>query len=76
VNNDQGRDEDDRDKEEVPPHPRVHQNVQRNHHVDNILGDIKKRVTNRSRVANFYKYYSFISSFEPFKVEDVLRDTD
>jgi hypothetical protein len=24
----------------------------------------------------FYEHYSFISSFEPFKVEDVLRDLD
>jgi hypothetical protein len=40
--NDQGGDEDDRDKGEAPPHPRVHHNVQRDHSVDNILGDIKK----------------------------------
>jgi hypothetical protein len=44
--------------------------------VDNILGDIKKGVTTRSRVAIFYKYYSFVSSLEPFKVEDALRDLD
>jgi hypothetical protein len=35
-------DENDRDKGEGPPHPRVHHNVQRDHPVDNILGDIKK----------------------------------
>jgi hypothetical protein len=44
--------------------------------VDNILGDIKKGVTTRSRVANFCKHYSFVSSLEPFKVEDALRDPD
>jgi hypothetical protein len=44
--------------------------------VYNILGDIKKGVTTRSRVANFYKHYWFISSLEPFKVEDALRDPD
>jgi hypothetical protein len=49
-------------------------NVQRDHHVDNILGDIEKGVTPRSCVANFYEHYSFVSSFEPFKVEDALRD--
>jgi hypothetical protein len=49
-------------------------NIQRDHPVDNILGDIKKGVTTRSRVTIFYEHYSFISSFEPFKVEDVLRD--
>jgi hypothetical protein len=36
-----------------PPHLRVHQTIQRDHSVDNILGDIKKGVTTRSRVANF-----------------------
>jgi TATA-binding protein-associated factor Taf7 len=40
--NNQGGDEDDGDKEEAPPHPRVRQNVQRDHPVDNILGDIEK----------------------------------
>jgi hypothetical protein len=41
--NDQGGDEDDGDKGEAPPHPRVHQNIQRDYPVDNILGDIIKR---------------------------------
>jgi hypothetical protein len=54
----------------------VPHNVQRDHPVDNILGDIEKGVTTRSRIANFYEHYSFISSFEPFKVEDALRDPD
>jgi hypothetical protein len=54
----------------------VRQNIQRDHPVDNILDDIEKEVTTRSRVANFYEYYSFVSSFEPFKVEDALRDRD
>jgi hypothetical protein len=44
--------------------------------VDNILGDIKKGVTTRSRVANFCQHYSFVSSIEPFKVEDALHDPD
>jgi hypothetical protein len=41
---DKGGDEHDGDHQELiskPPHPRMHQTVQRNHHVDNILGDIK-----------------------------------
>jgi hypothetical protein len=54
----------------------VRQNIQRDHPVDNILSDIEKWVTTRSRVANFCEHYSFISSFEPFKVEDALRDLD
>jgi hypothetical protein len=44
--------------------------------VNNILGDIEKGVTNRSCVTNFCERYSFVSSFEPFKVEDALRDSD
>jgi hypothetical protein len=53
---DQGRDEDDGDHQGLrtkPPHPRVHQTVQRDHPVNNILDDIKKGVTSRSHVANF-----------------------
>jgi hypothetical protein len=72
--NDQGGDGDDEDKGESPPHPRVRQNIQIDHPVDNILSNIKKGVTIRSRVANFCEHYLFVSSFEPFKVEDALRD--
>jgi hypothetical protein len=79
VSIDQGGEKDDGDHQgsrKKPPHTRVHQTVQRDHLVDNILGDIKKGVTTRSCVANFCKHYSFISSLEPFKVEDALRDPD
>jgi hypothetical protein len=74
--NDQGGDEDDGDKGEAPPHPRVHHNVQRDYPIDNILGDIEKRVTTRSRIIIFCEHCSFVSSFEPFKGEDALRDLD
>jgi hypothetical protein len=79
--NDQAGDEDDGDKEEInsrakPLHPRVCHNVQRDHPMNNILGDIEKGVTTRSRVTNFCEHYSFVSSFEPFKVEDALYDPD
>jgi hypothetical protein len=69
-------DENDGDKGEAPPHPRVCHNVQIDHPVDNILDDIEKRVTTRSCVIQFCEHYSFFSSFEPFKVEDVLHDPD
>jgi hypothetical protein len=52
----------------------VCQNIQRYHSIDNVLGDIKKWVTTRSRVTNFCEYYLFVFPFEPFKVEDALRD--
>jgi hypothetical protein len=81
--NDQGGDEVDRDKEDDqeiqgqrPPHPRVHQAIQRDHPVNCIIGDIHKGVTTRSRVAHFCEHYSFVSSIEPHKVEDALRDSD
>jgi hypothetical protein len=59
--NDQGGDEVDQDKEDDqeiqgqrPPHPRVHQAIQRDHPVNSILGDMHKGVTTRSRVAHFF----------------------
>jgi hypothetical protein len=83
--NDQGGDEDenDEDKEDDqeiqgqrPPHPRVHQAIQRDDPVNSILGDIHKGVTTRSRVAHLCEHYSFVSSIEPYRVEDALRDPD
>jgi hypothetical protein len=74
--NDQGGDADDGDNGDAPPYSRLCHNVQRDYHVDNILGDIEKGVTTRSRVVNFCEHYSFVSSFDPFKVEDALRDPD
>jgi hypothetical protein len=48
-------DEENQDKEDEqevqgqrPPHPRVHQAIQRDHPVNTILGDIHKGVTTRS----------------------------
>jgi hypothetical protein len=59
--NDQGGDEVDQGKEDDqeiqgqrPPHPRVHQTIQRYHPMNSILGDIHKGVTTRSRVADFF----------------------
>jgi hypothetical protein len=78
---DQGGDEDDQDKEDDqeiqnqrPSHPRVHQAIQRDHPVNSILGDIHKGVT--TRVAHFCEHYSFVSSIEPYMIEDALRDLD
>jgi hypothetical protein len=44
--------------------------------VNNILGDIEKGITTRSRIANFCEHYLFVSSFEPFKLKDALCDLD
>jgi transposase InsO family protein len=75
-----GDNKDKEDEKEIrdqrPPHPRVHQAIQRDHPVNSILGDIHKGVTTRSRVAHFCEHYSFVSSIEPYRVEDALRDPD
>jgi hypothetical protein len=71
--NDQDKEDDDGPR---PPHSRVHQAIQRDHPVNTILGDIQKGVTTRSRVAHFCEHYSFVSSIEPYRVEDALRDSD
>jgi hypothetical protein len=78
--NDQGGDAHDQDEEDEqvtrPPHPRIHQAIQWDHPVNTILGDIHKGVTTRSRVAHFCEHYSFVSSIEPHRVEEVLQDSD
>jgi hypothetical protein len=63
-------------QDQRPPHPRVHQEIQRDHPVNSILGDIHKGVTTRSRVAHFCEHFSFVSSIEPYRIEDALRDPD
>jgi hypothetical protein len=65
-------------EEEAPlaPPTQVRATIQRNHPVDQILGDIIKGVTTHSRLANFCEHYSFVSSIEPFKVEEALQDPD
>jgi hypothetical protein len=57
---DQGRDKVDQEKEDEqeiqdqrPPHPRVHQAIQRDHPINSRLGDIQMGVTTRSQVAHF-----------------------
>jgi hypothetical protein len=44
--------------------------------VNSILGDIHKGVTTRSQVTYFCEHYSFVSSIEPYRVEDALKDSD
>jgi hypothetical protein len=76
---DQGGAHEEYDKEEeasqIPP-TQVRSTIQRNHLVDQILGDLSKGVTTRSCLANFCEHYSFVSSIEPFRVEEALQDPD
>ena len=76
---DQGGAQDDHVmEEEAQPAPptQVRAVIQRDHPVDQILGDISKGVTTRSRLVNFCEHYSFVSSIEPFRVEEALLDPD
>jgi hypothetical protein len=41
----------------------VHHNIQRDHPIDNILGDMEKGVTTRSHVVIFCEHYLFVSFF-------------
>jgi hypothetical protein len=65
-------------EEEVPraPPTQVRTNIQRDHSVDQILGDISKGVTTCSRIANFCEHYYFVSFVEPFRVEEALQNPD
>jgi hypothetical protein len=58
------------------PLTQVWPTIQRNHPVDLILGDISKGVTTCSCITNFCEHYLFVSSIEPFRVEEALQDPD
>jgi hypothetical protein len=77
---DQGgaQEQEGREEEGIPhaPSTQVRTNIQRDHLVDQIIGDISNWVTTRSRIANFCEHYSFVSSIEPSRVEDALQDPD
>ena len=72
----QENDEGPEDEQEAFEHPRLRQIIQRDHPIDNILRILRKRVTTRSHLTIFCQYYSFVSSLEPLKVEQVLGDLD
>jgi hypothetical protein len=72
----QEKEDEQETQDQIPPHPRVHQAIQRDQSVNSILGDIHKGVTTRSRVAHFCEHFSSMSSIEPYRIEDALRDPD
>ena len=51
-------------------------NVTRDHLLDTIIGDILRGVQTRSRLALFCKHFSFVSSIEPKKIDEALKDVD
>ena len=44
--------------------------------MDTIIGDISRGVQTRSRLASFYEHFSFVSSIEPKKIDEALKDVD
>ena len=50
--------------------------LQRDHPLDTIIGDISRGVQTRSRLASFCEHFSFVSSIEPKKIEEALKDID
>ena len=44
--------------------------------MDTIIGDISRGVQTRSRLASFCEHFSFVSSIEPKKIDDALKDVD
>jgi hypothetical protein len=75
---DQGGAHGEHDKEEeaqqAPP-TQARGTIQRNHPMDQILGDIIKGVTTHSHLANFCEHYSFFP-LNLFRVEEALQDPD
>jgi hypothetical protein len=51
-------------------------NVTRDHPLDSIIGDISRGVQIRSRLVSFCEHFSFVSSIEPKKIDEVLKDVD
>jgi hypothetical protein len=51
-------------------------NVTRDHPLDSIIGDISRGVQTRSRLTSFYEHFSFVSSIEPKKIDEALKNVD
>src|SRR3954470_2341235 len=53
--------------------PKAWTNV-KDHPIDNIIGDISKGVTTRSKISNFCHHFTFVSQVEPKNAKDALLD--
>ena len=51
-------------------------NVTRDHPLDSIIGDISRGVQTISKLVSFCEYFSFVSSIEPKKIDEALKDVD
>jgi len=50
--------------------------VPRNFSLDNVIGQVRKEVSTRRSLNNFYEHMAFMSQVEPKSVEDVLEDSN
>jgi hypothetical protein len=55
---------------------KIHNAIAEDHHINQIVGDVKKGVQTRSRLASFCEYYSVVSYGEPTRIEEALDDLD
>ena len=51
-------------------------NSARDYPLDTIIGDISRGVQTRSRLTSFYEHFSIVSSIEPKKIDETLKDVD
>ena len=51
-------------------------NIARDHPLDTIIGDISRGVQMSSRLTSFCEHFSFVSSIEPKKIDEALKDID
>ena len=51
-------------------------NIVRDHPLNSIISDISRGVQTRSRLASFCEHFSFVSSIEPKKIDEALKDVD
>ena len=51
-------------------------NIVRDHPLDTIIRDISRGVQTRSRLALFCEHFSFVSSIEPKKIDEALKDIE
>ena len=51
-------------------------NIARDHPLDTIIGDILRTVQTKSRLTLFCEHFLFMSSIEPKKIDEALKDVD
>jgi hypothetical protein len=50
--------------------------VTRDHSLNSIASDLSRGVQTRSRLTSFYEHFLFVSSIEPKKIDEPLKDVD